>query len=343
MDLLEPLVSVLTPVLNGESFLKECIESVLAQDYQNYEYIIVNNCSTDNTLEIARSYANRDCRIRIVNNESFVGVIENHNKAFNLISPQSKYCKVLSADDWIYPECIAKLVQLAERSDAIGMVGSYAINSRGIRQLGLPYGATIFDGREVSRLYLLGKVGFLGTPSGVLYRSDLVRTTHSFYPGADTSADVAACLNCLQRSDFGFVHQILYFERIHEKSLSAIMADLNPFVLHALRLLKSYGPLFLTRDELNGRLKKVLSQYYSVLATGLANLKGRKFWDYHRSSLNELGYSLYGFRLAKAVCIKLVDLLFNPKQTVEKMLRHAKAKRHPRETAKSKDVQIGYP
>ena len=53
----QPLVSVITPVYNGEEFLPECIESVLAQTYQNWDYTIVNNRSTDRTLEIAKSYA----------------------------------------------------------------------------------------------------------------------------------------------------------------------------------------------------------------------------------------------------------------------------------------------
>ena len=64
----QPLVSVLTPVYNGEKFLAECIESVLAQDYQHWEYHIVNNCSTDGTLRIAQSYADKDPRIRVTTN-----------------------------------------------------------------------------------------------------------------------------------------------------------------------------------------------------------------------------------------------------------------------------------
>src|ERR1700730_13443117 len=90
----EPFVSVLTPVYNGEAFLGECIESVLAQSYQNWEYQIVNNCSTDRTLEIAQSYAQKDQRIRVSTNRSFVSAIENHNTAFRLVSAQSRYCKV---------------------------------------------------------------------------------------------------------------------------------------------------------------------------------------------------------------------------------------------------------
>ena len=55
-----PLVSIVTPVYNGEAYLEECIESVLAQTYTHWEYIIVNNCSTDNTLDIARRYESKD-------------------------------------------------------------------------------------------------------------------------------------------------------------------------------------------------------------------------------------------------------------------------------------------
>ena len=85
-----PLVTVLTPVYNGEAYFAECIESVLSQTYQNFEYIIVNNCSTDRSLEIAKTYAARDSRVRIHTNEKFVDVIANHNTAFRLMSPRGQ-------------------------------------------------------------------------------------------------------------------------------------------------------------------------------------------------------------------------------------------------------------
>src|ERR1700690_526046 len=96
----QPFVSVLTPVYNGEAYLAECIESVLAQSYGNFEYIIVNNCSKDRTLQIANQYAERDKRIRVHDNTEFVDVIANHNIAFGLIDGAAKYCKVVSGDDF---------------------------------------------------------------------------------------------------------------------------------------------------------------------------------------------------------------------------------------------------
>src|SRR5438093_8149037 len=55
----QPLVSVVTPIYNGEKYLAECIESVLAQTYQNWEYVIVNDCSTDRSLDIAQYYTHK--------------------------------------------------------------------------------------------------------------------------------------------------------------------------------------------------------------------------------------------------------------------------------------------
>src|SRR5262245_33269523 len=132
MSARDPLVSVATPVYNGGKYLAECIESVLAQTYQNWDYVIVNNCSTDKTLDIAQTYARKDKRIRVVSNYQFVGVIENHNIAFQNISQESKYCKVVSADDWLNPECLNKMVELAEAHPSVGIVGSYQRTSTNI-------------------------------------------------------------------------------------------------------------------------------------------------------------------------------------------------------------------
>ena len=75
----QPLVTVVTPVYNGEKYLAQSIESVLAQTYQNWEYVIVNNCSTDRSRAIAAHYAAKDSRVRIHDNTQFVGVIANYN------------------------------------------------------------------------------------------------------------------------------------------------------------------------------------------------------------------------------------------------------------------------
>jgi glycosyltransferase involved in cell wall biosynthesis len=121
-----PLVSIVTPVYNNADDLAECIESVLAQTYQNWDYTIVNNCSTDGSAEIARRYAAKDSRIRVHDNRQFLRAIRNHNHALRQISPESKYCKMVFADDWIFPRCLEEMVAMAERHPSVGIVGARA-------------------------------------------------------------------------------------------------------------------------------------------------------------------------------------------------------------------------
>ena len=124
----QPLVTVLTPVYNNAEYLAECIESVLAQTYANWEYVIVNNCSTDGTLEIARRYAARDARIRVHDNDTFLGAEANHNLAMRQLSAGSRYCKLVFADDWLFPRCLEDMVAVAERHPSAAMVGCYGLD-----------------------------------------------------------------------------------------------------------------------------------------------------------------------------------------------------------------------
>src|SRR5690348_7040228 len=106
----QPLVSVLTPVYNGEAYLEECIASVLAQTYTNWEYVIVDNASTDGTSEIIRRHAEKDARIRVHRNPSLVPIIRNHNIAVRQASPDARYVKFIYADDVLLPECLERMV-----------------------------------------------------------------------------------------------------------------------------------------------------------------------------------------------------------------------------------------
>jgi glycosyltransferase involved in cell wall biosynthesis len=260
----EPLVSVVTPVYNGEPYLRECIESVLAQTYTNWDYTIVNNCSTDLTLDVAREYADKDPRIRIHCNDAFVRVIANYNIAFRQISPQSKYCKVVAADDWLFPECLEKMVSLAEEHPSVAIVGAYWLYSSpevgvGVGGTGLPYPSTVVPGgREACRLRLLGGPYVFGTPTAVLYRSDIVRTRHAFHNESNLHGDSEACFEFLGHQDFGFVHQVLTFRRVQENSLTSFSKSFNTYFPGVLYELVKYGAKYLSGDELQQQIPKHL-------------------------------------------------------------------------------------
>ena len=303
-----PFVSVLTPVFNAEKYLSECIESVLGQTYNNYEYIIVNNGSTDRTLEIAEGYAQRDSRIRVYDNEKFITGIQNHNRAISKMSRESKYCKFAQADDWLFPECIAHMVKLAEENPTVGLVSSYILRNNKVACDGLPVQTNIFSGRAICQLALRKEVLPFGTPTSVLIRSDVIRQYPRFFNETHIHADREACYEVLQHHDFGFVHQILSFTRLHDDTQTVRIARKhNTEYLEYLGMLKKYGPVFLQPEEYWRLQKKETKGYYRNLASYLFRRKDKKILKYHRTRLKELGFSFRYTRLAAVAAIMLLD------------------------------------
>jgi glycosyltransferase involved in cell wall biosynthesis len=284
--------------------------------------LIVNNCSKDRTLEIALDYAKKDSRIRVHDNVEFVDVISNHNLAFRLISPQAKYCKVVSGDDFIFPECLAQTVELADANPSVGVVGSYQLSGDHILWQGFKYPKAVFTGREICRRIFLGgdpKFGF-GSPTSILYRADLIRSSEAFYPNPSPHSDTSACFKSLQQTSFGFVYHVLSYERTHEATQSSASQELNRYSSAYLDDLIQYGPSYLSADELQRLVKMRLSDYHRFLAANyFVGFRDKKFWDYHRSRLAELGHPLTRFTLLKAALIAVARLAMNPGQAVEKI------------------------
>lgn len=266
----EPFVSILTPVYNGAKFLRECIESVLNQNYENWEYVLVNNHSTDGSLEIMREYAKQDDRIRIHDNDEFLPQMQNLNHAFRQISPDSKYCKVIHADDWLFPDCLAKMVKVAEEYSSVGIVSSYRLVNNKVDLDGLPYPSNFNPGKEIARKYLLHGHSQFGSPSSLLIRSDLIRKREYVYEESHQASDTGACLELLKKSDFGFVHDILTFSRRHDESMSNTKCQESFAFIHAKLFSQlTYGPFFLNEKEHGKSISRKLNIYYILLVRNL--------------------------------------------------------------------------
>jgi glycosyltransferase involved in cell wall biosynthesis len=302
-----PLVSIVTPAYNEEKHLSECIESVLAQTYSNWDYTIINNCSTDRTLAIAKKYASKDSRIRVITNDTFIPAIANLNTAFRRVSPGSKYCKMVLADDWMFPECLERMVAVMEENSSVGIVGAYGLEGRWVLWIGLPYCNNVISGREICRQRLLGGPYVFGSPTSVLFRSDLVRGHDPFYNELNVQADSETCFELLKDCDFGFVHQVLTFSR-DDRPDSRLEAsrELNTAAAGVLHELIAYGPYYLTQEEYTACLNATLSKYYDFLTRSLLQLRHREFWDYHKNKLKEEGIKLRYSRLAYLLVKKVL-------------------------------------
>jgi glycosyltransferase involved in cell wall biosynthesis len=261
----KPLVSILTPVYNGEKYLRECIESVISQTYDNFEYIIVDNCSTDSSPDIISEYAMKDPRIKSMRETEFIGAIANHNRALAYISENSKYVKIIQADDWMFPECIHKMVDVGERNPGVGLVSSYRLDDKRVNCDGLDPRKEVFSGKIIGRGQLKGDRNVFGSFSTPLYRRSLLSGKATLKED-NFHADTELCYQLLANSDFGFVHQVLTYTRRHGETITALVNQKKTSLYFHLYLMMEYGSVYYNNTELDELLNKYISNYYKKLA-----------------------------------------------------------------------------
>jgi glycosyltransferase involved in cell wall biosynthesis len=128
---MSPVVSIGIPTYNGAQYLRECLKSISEQTFKDFEVNIVDDCSNDETVEIANTYASQDPRIAVHLNPARLGLVGNFNRCVALA--HGKYVCVFGQDDVMLPKNIAKKVEVLEANPNIGFVHSniYEINGAG--------------------------------------------------------------------------------------------------------------------------------------------------------------------------------------------------------------------
>lgn len=118
-----PRITVVMPVFNGEKFIREAIESVLAQTYRNFVFLIINDGSTDASMSIVNDF--EDDRIKIIENDGNQGLVKSLNKAFSDID--TEFIARMDCDDIWYPEKLSRQVALLDKQPGIGVCGTCAL------------------------------------------------------------------------------------------------------------------------------------------------------------------------------------------------------------------------
>lgn len=117
-----PTVSVVIPVYNGEGYVSDAIASILAQSFRDFELILIDDASTDRSLDILRSYD--DPRVRVARNDVNLGLAGTHNRGLDLA--RGRYTAMLDHDDWSYPDRLAGQVAFLDQHEDYVLVGGWA-------------------------------------------------------------------------------------------------------------------------------------------------------------------------------------------------------------------------
>ncbi|HVT47336.1 MAG TPA: glycosyltransferase family 2 protein [Vicinamibacterales bacterium] len=311
-----PLVSVVTPFYNTAAYLAECIESVLAQSYRHFEYILVDNQSTDGSRALADAFAARDPRIRVHSTDRFLSQLENYNAALRLVSPESRFVKIVQADDAVFPTCLEEMMRLAVAHPTVGIVSAFMLRGREVRLDHYDFASNVVSGRAIVRARVLDDRNYFASPTTVLIRSEIVRARPRFFDPDDLHADTETYLEILLDSDFGFVSQVLTLERLRPESILGQIAEFDPAwsLLGHFIDVRRFGPRVLGEAEMTACWRKTERAYLRYLAALLIGSHRKQLWERHTSGWATVGYHPNPVRLGCYMLSALVALLMNPRK-----------------------------
>jgi len=239
-----PLVSVCIPTYNQEQFVSEALGSVLTQDYENLQILVLDDCSTDSTLEIARVAAGADARVVIQKNSANMGMVRNWNHALEL--SRGKYIKFLFGDDLLSPpDAIGMMVRLMESNSSLALVSSareIIDDSNNLLSVISSFPGNFFsNGRKVIRNTLLGITRVhnpVGEPSAVMFRRDLAG--RGFNGRYNQLVDIEMWFHLLEQGDFAYIdHPLCSFRQHDGQQTMKNIASLG-FIDDLLMLLDDY-------------------------------------------------------------------------------------------------------
>ena len=251
-----PLVSICIPTYNGAEYLPRCIDSVLAQSFDNFEVVIVDDFSTDDTLAIARRYAAVDARIRVTQNEQNLGLVPNWNKCVAVA--KGEWIKFVFQDDTVYPDCLAEMLKAARNQTLLVACQREIVFEAGTdaptRKWYLDHCAkiaalfadepVISAERAQERALDHFGVNLFGEPTSVLVHRTAFERFGLFNPALVITCDLELWTRVSIHAGAAFVDRDLATFRVHKAATSALVHAQQGFrvnILDNLVLLHQYA------------------------------------------------------------------------------------------------------
>lgn len=221
-------VSVCMPVYNGARFLREAIDAVLRQSLTDFEFIIVDNQSTDKTVEIIKSYT--DPRIKFFQNETNIGLIPNWNMAMSKAS--GEYMKIVPADDLIFPDNLKLLTEVLDK-DVNKRISMVCSRKQVIDETGRVILTRGFAGKKEQEVPGLAAIhknirsggNIIGEAGAILFRRELLTKTGVFNSKYFYVLDIDLWYKILLHGNLFYIPKALSAFRVSSASESTVVKD----------------------------------------------------------------------------------------------------------------------
>jgi glycosyltransferase involved in cell wall biosynthesis len=213
------LVSVLMTSYNREQYVAEAIESVLASAYTNFELIIVDDCSTDSTVSIARAYEVKDQRVKVFQNKKNLGQFQNRNKAASYAT--GVFIKYFDSDDIMYPDCLDVMISAMEKYPETG-AGAITLHASASNLI-LPLE---YSPKEcyINHFFKANPLLYIG-PSGGIFKRAVFNEFNGFDETIGILADTLLMLKIAAKYNIATFRDDLFYWRIHDAQVTVGQKD----------------------------------------------------------------------------------------------------------------------
>lgn len=199
------------PAYNSEKFIGKAIKSILNQTYKNYEFIIIDDCSTDKTLDVIKKYSAKDKRIKFEKNKKNLGIAGNRNRLIEL--SRGKYIAWQDADDLSIKERIEKEVSFMEKNPSVGICGGFleCFNRKGVS------GIRYYSPNDIYLRKHIFRMSPVAQPSSII-RSNVIKELGKYDVSLSSAEDLDMSFRIGSVSKFANLQEIVLKYREHDQS-----------------------------------------------------------------------------------------------------------------------------
>lgn len=229
---MKPKISVCVPTYNSAEFLQECLDSIIAQTFSQFELLVVDNHSSDHTLEIVEKYASKDSRIKVIKNTQNIGLVGNLNRCIDLA--EGEWIKFVFSDDIIAPTCLEKMLAATElgkpiiycRRNFIFEAGTLETTKEAyLAQLSVqnPFSDIIEISAQQYAEVTLKNIGRnpIGEPTSLLLHCGVFKQFGFFNPHMIMSVDIEFFARVAVNTGIVQIPEVLAYVRVHNNTTSA--------------------------------------------------------------------------------------------------------------------------
>lgn len=284
--MIHPKVSILIPTYNNAHFLDETISSALNQTFRDFELLIVDNASTDNTKDVVKKYLT-DSRIKYFLNETNIGLVNNLNRCLTLAS--GDYIKYLLSDDKFAPTAVEKMVNAMEAHPTVSLVMAYKYYFGSLNfPVAMPFQG-LTKGDEVIYETMRNGYDFIGDATVVMFRRSNLHL--GLFRNLSWTCDWEMWIRHLSKGDCYVIPEVLTYIRKHAGQLTNTNNRLfnnrfeEYYLFRRIKDTNEYG-LNLSRFDIDRVLKqKAMNCVIHVIYPLLLKRNDPRFKKYYREAM----------------------------------------------------------